>query len=128
MERLAPLTGRSPVPEEKRARFRFEAAKFEAAELTAQPSETVGPPRVQECPLQLEAEVASLRDLVDVGAVVVEAKVTRVHAAPGIVVEGPLARRPASPAAAPLRVPALRGRVGAPREDVSRGGVRLEKL
>jgi flavin reductase (DIM6/NTAB) family NADH-FMN oxidoreductase RutF len=87
------------VPEEKRARFRFEAAKFEAAELTAQPSETVGPPRVQECPLQLEAEVASLRDLVDVGAVVVEATVTRVHAAPGIVVEGtshvdPRRRRP----------------------------------
>lgn len=88
VERLAPLTGRNPVPREKRATFRFEPAKFEAADLTPQPSETVAPPRVEECPLQLEAKVASLRELDAVGAVVVETNVTRVHAAPEIVVDG----------------------------------------
>src|SRR5689334_14505909 len=33
VERLAPLTGRSPVPEAKRDRFRFEPDKFGAAGL-----------------------------------------------------------------------------------------------
>lgn len=99
VERLAPLTGKSPVPESKRGTFRFEAAKFEAAELTAEPSETVAPPRVRECPLQLEAKVASLRGLHATGALVVEAGVTRVHAAAEIVVDGtshvdPHRRRP----------------------------------
>jgi flavin reductase (DIM6/NTAB) family NADH-FMN oxidoreductase RutF len=55
VERLAPLTGRSPVPEHKRATFRFEPGKFAAAGLRPEPSELVRPPRVAECPLQVEA-------------------------------------------------------------------------
>lgn len=88
VERLAPLTGRNPVPEHKQATFRFEPAKFQAAKLTQQPSQTVGPPRVAECHLQFEAQVVSMRDLRDGSAVAVEAEVQRVHAAPEIVITG----------------------------------------
>ncbi len=58
VERLAPLTGRTPVPAGKRGSFRFEPDKFAAAGLRPQPSELVRPPRVAECPMQLEARVA----------------------------------------------------------------------
>jgi flavin reductase (DIM6/NTAB) family NADH-FMN oxidoreductase RutF len=37
VERLAPLTGRHPVPAAKRDRFRYESAKFQAAGLQPQP-------------------------------------------------------------------------------------------
>ncbi len=57
VERLAPLTGKNPVPSEKAAKFRFEANKFAAAGLTPLASESVKAPRVKECPAQLEATV-----------------------------------------------------------------------
>jgi flavin reductase (DIM6/NTAB) family NADH-FMN oxidoreductase RutF len=57
VERLAPLTGKNPVPSEKSAKFRFERDKFAAAGLTPQASESVKAPRVRECPVQLEATV-----------------------------------------------------------------------
>lgn len=89
VERFAPLTGHDPVPEWKAAaQFRFEPQKFKAAGLTPQPSERVGPPRVRECPLQLEAQVIDVRPLADADAAVVETKVVRVHAAPEIVIAG----------------------------------------
>ena len=90
VERLAPLTGRDPVPEWKAATwFRFEPRKFEAAGLTPQPSESVGAPRVLECLLQLEAEVRDIRPLGPHGeAAAVETEVVRVHAASEIVVAG----------------------------------------
>ncbi|WP_329133040.1 flavin reductase family protein [Streptomyces sp. NBC_00670] len=88
VERLAPLTGRSPVPEEKRGMFRFEPDKFTAAGLRPQPSERVRPPRVAECPLQLEARAAQVRPDASGDFLIVEADVLRVHAAPGIVVPG----------------------------------------
>ncbi|NED91468.1 flavin reductase family protein, partial [Streptomyces sp. SID11233] len=53
VERLAPLTGRFPVPADKHPGCRFEPDKFAAAGLTPEPSERVRPPRVAECPLQL---------------------------------------------------------------------------
>jgi flavin reductase (DIM6/NTAB) family NADH-FMN oxidoreductase RutF len=88
VERLAPLTGRDPVPEAKSAQFRFEADKFGAAGLSPQPSEVVAPPRVLECPLQLEATVAAVHPIGDGSAAAVEVAVVRVHAAPEIVVAG----------------------------------------
>lgn len=88
VERLAPLTGRSPVPERKRGTFRFEPAKFAAAGLQAEPSELVRPPRVAECPLQMEARAADLR-LGSTGEfLIVQAQVLRVHADPRILVPG----------------------------------------
>lgn len=57
VEALAPLTGRDPVPAEKRDRFRFEPDKFAAAGLTPVRSRGVEPSSVGECPLRLEAVV-----------------------------------------------------------------------
>jgi flavin reductase (DIM6/NTAB) family NADH-FMN oxidoreductase RutF len=88
VERLAPLTGRSPVPERKRGVFRFEPEKFAAAGLRPEPSQTVGPPRVAECPLQMEARAIDVRAGADGDFLVVQARVLRVHADPRIVVPG----------------------------------------
>lgn len=90
VERLAPLTGRSPVPSEKAAQFRTERRKFEAAGLTAQASIDVRPPRVRECPLQMEATLANATRLSDesVDAWVLEARVLRVHAHERIIKNG----------------------------------------
>jgi len=88
VERLAPLTGRSPVPVDKRGTFRFEPDKFAAAGLRPEPSELVRPPRVAECPLQMEARAARVQPDVSGGFLIVEAQVLKVHADPRIVVPG----------------------------------------
>jgi flavin reductase (DIM6/NTAB) family NADH-FMN oxidoreductase RutF len=86
VERLAPLTGRSPVPQGKDSRFRFERDKFAASELTPISSEEVSAPRVKECPAQLEAMVQRIHDikgekrLQDAGGgAAVEVEILRVH-------------------------------------------------
>lgn len=88
VERLAPLTGRHPVPESKRGTFRFEPDKFGAAGLRPEPAELVSPPRVAECPLQFEARAEKLHEGGDGAFVIVEAAVLRVHADPRLVVPG----------------------------------------
>ncbi|GAA3551980.1 flavin reductase family protein [Nonomuraea rosea] len=88
VERLAPLTGRDPVPASKPDGCRFEPDKFGAAGLRAEPSDTVRPPRVRECPLQLEARAQSVRRDVSGSFVIAEAVVGKVHADPRIVVPG----------------------------------------
>lgn len=60
VERLAPLTGKDPVPELKAKQFRFEADKFSASGLTPLASETVKPARAKECPVHMEARVNKL--------------------------------------------------------------------
>ena len=80
VERLAPLTGANPVPEQKIANFRHEPEKFEAGGFTPQPSEQVKPPRVAECPIQLEARVAAVHVPESAATfAIVETDVTRVH-------------------------------------------------
>jgi flavin reductase (DIM6/NTAB) family NADH-FMN oxidoreductase RutF len=86
VERLAPLTGRNPVPEGKDSRFRFERDKFGAAGLTAIASEMVAAPRVKECPAQLETRVLRIHELAGDqrlqsagGAAAAEVEVLRVH-------------------------------------------------
>jgi len=88
VERLAPLTGRDPVPEWKRARCRFEPDKFAAAGLTPQASELVRPPRVLECPLQFEARSTVVRSDAADEFLIIEATVLRVHARRDLVVPG----------------------------------------
>ncbi|WP_327287167.1 flavin reductase family protein [Streptomyces sp. NBC_01198] len=88
VERLAPLTGRNPVPAHKRGTFRFEPDKFAAAGLRPQPAELVRPPRVAGCPLQLEARAAAVRADASGEFLIVEARVLKVHADPRIVVPG----------------------------------------
>ena len=86
VERLAPLTGKNPVPAEKSAKFRYEADKFLAAGLTPLASESVKAPRVKECPVQLEAVVNQIHRLEEEprlkkldGGVAVEVRVIKVH-------------------------------------------------
>jgi len=58
VNRLALTTGSYPVPAHKLQRgYRHVANKFKTSGLTPVDSQTVAPPRVQECPVQLEAVV-----------------------------------------------------------------------
>lgn len=82
VEALASLTGRDPMPPYKQELgFRHEKDKFQAASLRPVRSETVGPARIGECQLQLEAVVKEIRipDYADMFAIV-ETQVQRVHA------------------------------------------------
>jgi flavin reductase (DIM6/NTAB) family NADH-FMN oxidoreductase RutF len=64
VDRLARTTGSDPVPAGKQRRgYRFLRDKFEHAGLTRAPCEIVAPPRVAECPVQLEARLAARHDL-----------------------------------------------------------------
>jgi flavin reductase (DIM6/NTAB) family NADH-FMN oxidoreductase RutF len=91
VDRLALTTGRFPVPPRKAAvGYRHEADKFGVAGLTARPSETVGAPRVAECPVNLEGRVQAMHglELADPeragGVLAVEVAITRVHVHPSI--------------------------------------------
>jgi flavin reductase (DIM6/NTAB) family NADH-FMN oxidoreductase RutF len=88
VERLAPLTGRDPVPAHKQGSFRFEPAKFETAGLRPEPSDLVRPPRVAGCPIQMEARAVRVQDDASGDFLIVEAGVLKVHADPRIVVPG----------------------------------------
>lgn len=88
VEAIADTTGSNPVPDYKRAMgYRFEPDKFAHAGLTAEASQVVAPPRITECPLQLEARVMAMHACGD-ASVIVETRVERVHAHADIVVPG----------------------------------------
>jgi len=62
VDRLAMTTGRNPVPERKQGwGYRYEPDKFGVAGLTAESSLVVSPPRVHECPVQMEGIVHDVR-------------------------------------------------------------------
>jgi flavin reductase (DIM6/NTAB) family NADH-FMN oxidoreductase RutF len=66
VNRLALTTGSDPVPQGKLVRgYRHEKHKFQIAQLTSMASKTISPPRVTECPVQLEATVQQWRDLAE---------------------------------------------------------------
>jgi flavin reductase (DIM6/NTAB) family NADH-FMN oxidoreductase RutF len=66
VNRLALTTGKTPVPPRKVARgYRYESDKFGMSGFTAEPSETIAPPRIRECPVQLEAVVEAVHDLAE---------------------------------------------------------------
>ena len=82
VDRLALTTGVNPVPEYKqRMGFRCVADKFALAGLTAVPSEIVRPPRILECPVQLEAVAEKFHALgsPDDHAAAIEVRIVRVH-------------------------------------------------
>jgi flavin reductase (DIM6/NTAB) family NADH-FMN oxidoreductase RutF len=87
VEKLAPLTGKNPVPPIKAKQFRFEADKFGAAGLAPLASELVKPARARECPVQMEARVIRLHRMNGEklqelgGGVAAEVEVIRVHVA-----------------------------------------------
>jgi flavin reductase (DIM6/NTAB) family NADH-FMN oxidoreductase RutF len=95
IDRLALTTGSNPVPEFKRAMgYRYEPDKFAAAGLTPVASATVAAPRVRECPVHLEASVATTHamgedDPSQKGRIVcLEARIQRVHADESILMAG----------------------------------------
>jgi flavin reductase (DIM6/NTAB) family NADH-FMN oxidoreductase RutF len=94
VERLAPLTGKNPVPEIKAKQFRFDPHKFETAELTRLASEVVQPMRAMECPVHLEARVRALHRMGGErleklgGGVAAEVEIVRVHVAEHLVLDG----------------------------------------
>ncbi|MGH8182331.1 MAG: flavin reductase family protein [Rhodanobacteraceae bacterium] len=96
VERLAPTTGRDPVPAFKRTGgYRHVSDKFALAGWHAEPALVVGAPRIAEAPLQLEARVlhADQRDVPawtnDAGGYVsVELQIVKVHAHVDVVVAG----------------------------------------
>ncbi len=87
VEKLAPLTGKDPVPDIKAKQFRFEPHKFETAGLTPLPCESVKPMRVKECPVHMEARVVKNHHLSGEklqqigGGVATEVEILRVHVA-----------------------------------------------
>lgn len=91
VDRLALTTGRDPVPEYKAAMgYRFERDKFGVAGLSAAPSDLVGPPRVAECPVQLEARIERMHEVGDPEKMLAafEASILRVHIEESLVMAG----------------------------------------
>ena len=95
VNRLARLTGSEPVPAKKLARgYTFEKDKFGRAGLTPVASQTVRPPRVLECPVQLEAQVVAVHALMEDDAALrgaqltFEVRVQRVHVQPRLLAAG----------------------------------------
>jgi flavin reductase (DIM6/NTAB) family NADH-FMN oxidoreductase RutF len=80
VDRLALTTGSSVMPAYK-AHLGFEQVsdKFAQAGLTAVASECVSPPRVLECPVQLEAQVQRIHDFESEYTVAIEVKIIRVY-------------------------------------------------
>ncbi|MDP1721089.1 MAG: flavin reductase family protein [Candidatus Nanopelagicaceae bacterium] len=95
VNRLALTTGSNPVPESKTLKgYRYESDKFGIAGLTPMASETVAAPRVQECPVQLEAVVEVAHGIAEDDTrqrghlVCVEVRIQRVHIEESILVNG----------------------------------------
>lgn len=81
VDRLAMTTGKNPVPEKKlQWGYRFEPGKFETAGLTPVESQSVAPPRVLECPVQMEGIVHDFRPFgKNVSANAFEVHITKLH-------------------------------------------------
>jgi len=94
VNRLARLTGSSPVPAHKQAMgYRYEKHKFSASGLTPCKAELVGAPCVQECPVQLEAVLQTWHPFghqPDKGptALAFEVRIVRAHIEEALLVAG----------------------------------------
>ncbi|NDI33986.1 flavin reductase family protein [Chengkuizengella sediminis] len=91
VDQLALLTGKNPVPKYKeKMGYRYEPSKFEIAGLHQNPSTLVKPPRVAECPVQLEAVVQMLNPIHDPNSslAAIEVSIKRVHVDENILVDG----------------------------------------
>jgi flavin reductase (DIM6/NTAB) family NADH-FMN oxidoreductase RutF len=81
VDRLALTTGKNPVPEKKlQWGYRYEPDKFGTAGFTPVKSESVAPPRVLECPVQMEGIVHDYRAFgKNVNANAFEIHITKLH-------------------------------------------------
>ncbi|MGA8144060.1 MAG: flavin reductase family protein [Candidatus Acidiferrales bacterium] len=93
VEKLAPLTGKNPVPDVKAKQFHFEPEKFGVAGLTPVSSELVKPARAKECPVHMEARVRAVHAIGGEklqelgGGMAAEVEVVRVHVASDLVIK-----------------------------------------
>ncbi|OAQ73537.1 flavin reductase domain-containing protein fmn-binding protein [Pochonia chlamydosporia 170] len=92
---LSTTTGTERPSSSKLARgYRFVKDKWTCAGLTPQPADFVRPPRIRECPVQMECELAGTHDMMEdvpdrKGVLVaLELQVVRVHVVDGIRMKG----------------------------------------
>jgi flavin reductase (DIM6/NTAB) family NADH-FMN oxidoreductase RutF len=90
VNRLARTTGSDPVPPHKIAMgYRHEKDKFAVAGLTAVPSQLVAPPRIADCPIELEAVLETHQPFghrpdKDPTALAFEVRIVRAHVDPAL--------------------------------------------
>ena len=85
---LARTTGTKDIPPWKQATgYRYVEDKFGCAGLTPEPSTDVRPPRVEECPIQMEAELVDVHEMGKIdgkaGVLALEVKILKVHVEDG---------------------------------------------
>lgn len=88
VEKLGGLTGKNPVPYYNKEYTNYEKFKFETVNFTPITSDTVRPPAVKECKIQMEAKVSNIYNLEeeeDNNVKIVIVKVVKVFASPDIV-------------------------------------------
>ncbi len=95
VDRMARLTGSNPVPPHKVAMgYRHEPDKLGVAGLTSQASETVAPPRIRECPVQLEAVLEGTHPIAAQDPdrqgklIALEVRIVRVHVEERLLLQG----------------------------------------
>lgn len=91
VDRIALTTGKAVVPAHKAKQgYRYEPDKFSTAGLTEQRSDLVRPPRVAECPIQLECRVVSVHPFGSPTghATAFEVEVLRAHVDEHLVIPG----------------------------------------
>src|SRR5437764_9405157 len=96
VDRLALTTGKNPVPEKKVSwGYRFEPDKLRTADLTPVPSLVVQPPRIAECPVQMEAVVHDVRPFgKNVSANAFEVHIVKLHVEESLLAAGNHSTRP----------------------------------
>ncbi|QJC51283.1 flavin reductase family protein [Paenibacillus albicereus] len=90
IDSLTLLTGRDPVPDSKAARgYRFEPDKFGVSMLTPVPSRIVGAPRVQQCPVHLEAKLVNAHPFEEPSSLVaLEVRIEKIHVEQALTMTG----------------------------------------
>jgi len=90
VDRIALTTGKPIVSDYKiKQGYRHEPRKFAAAGLTEQPSDLVAPPRVAECPIQLECRLVAVHPIaVPSNLNALEVEVLRAHVAESLLIPG----------------------------------------
>lgn len=90
VDRLALLTGKNPVPENKAGMgYQYESNKFGVAGLTPIPSHLVNAPRAAECPVQLEGIVKQVHSFEEPSSILaIEVKIVNCHVEEEILMGG----------------------------------------
>jgi flavin reductase (DIM6/NTAB) family NADH-FMN oxidoreductase RutF len=91
VDQLALTTGKNPVPEKKLSwGYRYEPDKFGVGDLSPMPSLAVKPPRIRECPVQMEGVVHEWRPFgKNISANAFEVHIVRLHVEESLLVGDP---------------------------------------